>query len=710
MSVLFLRVVNLAIAAGWLVLAVLVLRLLLKKAPKWTRLLLWAVVALRLLCPVSVETVWSLLPSAETVPLDIERAAAPAIASGVEAVDRVINPALQQSFAPDPAASANPLQIWIPVLSLLWLAGAAALLLYAALSYLRLRRRVATAVRLRDNIYQSEQIPAPFVLGLARPRIYVPFGLSDRDLKYVLAHERAHIARRDHWWKLLGFLLLSVYWFQPLLWLAYVLLGRDLELACDERVIQSLDREHRADYTQALVRCSVSRRTVAACPLTFGEVGVKARVKAVLHYKKPTVWVLMVAVLAAIAAAVCFLTGPKTARTFPLTGTNAADLDPAAIVARTAEIVGLEDGGSLYMGQDQFDQYFDADFNWDADAAIRFFYNQGQQTLGSQLRLYREDGVSFVTEPTAWEAQPVVYLLYDYLKALQCLPQAEIREMAPADRYLVTFQHGGAPEDYDRVLTYTADGPGELDGWYIHLRLEPLHAAEGIYTGTGDEVIHLFYGERYAAVPPEGKSPLEPSLDPEPVPAEPEAELPYTLRSERSDVAVFDGPGYDYGYAATITEPGIYTIVAEQRDSEGSRWGQLKSGLGWIDLAAARESPETQPPVVLSLADPSQMGTGAYQEYVAEQSDYTTYLLFTAAETLREVSLSQVIFDGSGETLSPLCTVEELTPDRPFMAGVVFYGDLTTYVLSFTDEAGVRQQYAARLSGRNGAPVLSLYP
>ena len=289
MSVLFLRVVNLAIAAGWLVLAVLVLRLLLKKAPKWTRLLLWAVVALRLLCPVSVETVWSLLPSAETVPLDIERAAAPAIASGVEAVDRVINPALQQSFAPDPAASANPLQIWIPVLSLLWLAGAAALLLYAALSYLRLRRRVATAVQLRDNIYQSEQIPAPFVLGLARPRIYVPYGLSDQDLKYVLAHERAHIARRDHWWKLLGFLLLSVYWFQPLLWLAYVLLGRDLELACDERVIQSLDREHRADYTQALVRCSVSRRTVSACPLAFGEVGVKARVKAVLHYKKPTV-------------------------------------------------------------------------------------------------------------------------------------------------------------------------------------------------------------------------------------------------------------------------------------------------------------------------------------------------------------------------------------------------------------------------------------
>ena len=222
-------------------------------------------------------------------------------------------------------------------------------------------------------------------------------------------------------------------------------------------------------------------------------------------------------------------------------------------------------------------------------------------------------------------------------------------------------------------------------------------------------MIHLFYGERYAAVPEEEEVPA-PSLGSETDPAEPEAELPYTLRIERSDVAIFDGPGYDYGYVATITEPGVYTIVAEQWDSEGIRWGQLKSGLGWIDLAAARESPETQLPVVLSLADPAQMGTGAYQEFVAEQSDYTTYLLFTAAETLREVSLSQVIFDGSGETLSPLCTVEELTPDRPFMAGVVFYGDLTTYVLSFTDEAGVRQQYAARLSGRNGAPVLSLYP
>lgn len=496
MSIIFLRVVNLSIAAGWLVLAVLILRLVLHKAPKWTRLLLWAVVALRLLCPISVETVWSLLPSAETVPLDMERTTFPAITSGVEFFDRMINSAIQQSAAPSPSDSVNPMQIMVPILAILWLIGLTSMLLYAAGSYMRLRRWIATAVRIRDNVYESEFVSAPFVLGLTRPKIYVPFGLMEPDLTHVLAHENAHIVRRDHWWKPLGFLLLSIYWFQPLLWIAYVLLSRDLELACDEHVIEKMNAEGRANYTQALVRCSVHRQPFTACPLAFGEVGVKERVRAVLRYEKPTLWLLILAVLASIAVAVCFLTGPKTARTFPLDGNNVADLDPEAVVTQVAAIVGQEDGGSLYMGADQFSQYFDADFRWDADIALQFFYTEGEIIYCCQLSRDQKNGEYRVTEPIAWEDQRVIFRLYDYLKALQSMPREAIRTMAPADRYLVDFQADGTPEDYDRVLTYTADGLGEIDGWYIHLRLNPLHAAGGAYSGTGDEVVHLFYGGR----------------------------------------------------------------------------------------------------------------------------------------------------------------------------------------------------------------------
>ena len=329
MSELFLEIVNRSIAASWIVIAVLILRFCLKKAPKWVNVLLWGIVAVRLIFPFSIESALSLIPSAETVSPSIMMETAPSVQTGVPALDQVINPVIDHSLSPAPGASANPLQIWISVMAAVWLAGAAALLLYSAISYWRLRRRVREAVILRDNIYQSENAGSPFVLGIIQPKIYLPYSVDSGALAYVIAHEQAHIRRGDHWWKPLGFLLLTVHWFNPLLWLGYILLCRDIELACDEKVIREMGSEQRADYTQALVSCSVSRRSIAACPLAFGEVGVKTRVKSVMNYKKPAFWIILASALICAAAAVCFLTNPKTEQIPPSGGDNVSDMGPA---------------------------------------------------------------------------------------------------------------------------------------------------------------------------------------------------------------------------------------------------------------------------------------------------------------------------------------------------------------------------------------------
>ena len=310
LSEVFLKIINMSISASWLVLAVVLLRLVLKKAPKWISVLLWGFVAIRLICPFSIESVLSLIPSAETVSPEIMMDWTPEISTGIGSVDTVINPIITQTFAPDPATSANPLQILIPVAGMAWLAGIAIMLIYTAISYFLLRRKVATAVLLRKNIYQSENVDSPFVLGIIKPKVYLPFRMDGQNLEHVIAHEESHIQRKDHWWKPFGFVLLALHWFNPLMWLAYVLLCRDIELACDEKVIKEMDNENRANYTQALVACSVNRRSIAACPLAFGEVGVKERVKSVMNYKKPAFWVIVVAVITCIAVAVCFLTNP----------------------------------------------------------------------------------------------------------------------------------------------------------------------------------------------------------------------------------------------------------------------------------------------------------------------------------------------------------------------------------------------------------------
>lgn len=342
MNEFFLTIVNMSISASWIVLAVLLLRLLLKRAPKWISVLLWGIVAIRLICPFAIESVMSLIPNAETISPAIMMDRTPTINSGVPIINDMVNPVMERVFTPQPMASANPLQIWIPIMAQLWILGVAGMMLYTIISYFRIKRKVDTAVNLRDNIFQSENVVSPFVLGVIKPRIYLSFYMDEPELSHVIAHEQAHICRRDHLWKPFGFLLLTLHWFNPLMWLGYVLLCRDIEMACDEKVVKQFNAEQKADYSQALLACSVNKRMISVCPLAFGEMGVKDRVKSVLTYKKPTFWILVVAIVASVVVAICFLTNP-TSNTVQKLAWESGDTENLTVLVFDGE-------GHIYIG------------------------------------------------------------------------------------------------------------------------------------------------------------------------------------------------------------------------------------------------------------------------------------------------------------------------------------------------------------------------
>ena len=345
MDAVFLALLNRSIAAGWLVLAVVAVRALLKNAPKNLRCLLWGLVALRLLLPARLKSIFSLVPSARTVPPEILLSETPTVQTGFAAVDQAVNPVFTESFAPTAGASVNPLQIWVLVGAIVWLCGLAAMLLYAVISYLQLRRRVAESVPLRENIRLSDRIVSPFVLGMIRPKIYLPFGLSEETMALVLAHEQGHIARHDHWLKPFGFLLLSLCWFHPLAWLAYVLYCRDIELACDEHVLRSWGPAVKKAYSSALLACSVKEQPLAACPLAFGESNVKERIQSVLSYKKPMRWLVCLGVFALAILCVCFLTDPVER------SADAATLEDGEWSDFLAELIRVESEEGGYLGE-----------------------------------------------------------------------------------------------------------------------------------------------------------------------------------------------------------------------------------------------------------------------------------------------------------------------------------------------------------------------
>ncbi len=310
MDVVFIKILNMSITASWLVLAVILLRFLLKKAPKWMMGVLWGFVAIRLICPFSLQSIFSLVPSTEPIPQDIIASESPAVNSGLPSFDQTVGPIISDASAPNVSEGADPMRFILSAAPVVWLAGILAMLLYMLVGYARIRRKVGEGAPLKDNIWVCDRISTPFILGILRPRIYLPSSMNEGDMEYVISHEKAHLKRKDHIWKPLGFLLLSVYWFNPILWAAYVLMCRDIELACDEKVIRQFGTEIKKPYTDALINCSAPRKMISACPLAFGEVGVKERVKRVLSYKKPAFWVVLVAVVACVVTAVCLLTDP----------------------------------------------------------------------------------------------------------------------------------------------------------------------------------------------------------------------------------------------------------------------------------------------------------------------------------------------------------------------------------------------------------------
>lgn len=311
MADIFLKFVNASISAGWLVLAVIIFRLIFPKMPKWLRPVFWGLVGLRLVLFDSIQSVLSLIPSAQTISPEIMYMPNPTIYSGLSVLNQAVNPVITKTFAPKVGDSANPLQILIPVLALIWLVGIVLMSSMAFVGWLRLRRRIRTAVLLRENIYQSENVSSPFVFGFLHPRIYLPFAVDGKVMENVILHEQMHIARHDHQGKILGYLLLCLFWFHPLCWAAYLLFCRDIELACDERVIRGFGTKERVDYSEALLALSIPRHGAHMCSLAFGEVSVRGRVKNVLNYKKPVCWVVAAAVVVCIVMAVCFLTNPK---------------------------------------------------------------------------------------------------------------------------------------------------------------------------------------------------------------------------------------------------------------------------------------------------------------------------------------------------------------------------------------------------------------
>ena len=344
----FIKLLNLSIQASILIVVVLLLRFILNKSPKWMKCLLWALVAIRLVCPFSIESIFSLSPDAEVVSMD-NYVGMPNIQSEAAGADRSVNEYAEihdNEAVTAEKKNTNPFHI----LSIIWSVGIVILAVYALGSCLKIWRRVKLSIRTTENIYICDRIDSPFIFGIIKPRIYLPSGISEEQKESVIAHEQAHLKRLDHFWKPFGFCLLTVYWFNPLCWLAYILLCRDIELACDEKVIKNMDVTQKKIYSQVLLSFSESQKQILACPLAFGEVGVKERIRSILNYKKPAFWIIAVAIVSMIVTSVLFLTSPKK-KTYEITFHIPAGCENQ-LVFSDEEISSLKKNISFSVGRD----------------------------------------------------------------------------------------------------------------------------------------------------------------------------------------------------------------------------------------------------------------------------------------------------------------------------------------------------------------------
>lgn len=444
MTEFFVTLVNMSISAGWIILVVLMLRILLKKTPKWVNVLLWGIVAVRLICPFSFESALSLIPSPQTINPEVALNPA-AIDSGVPIIDSVVNPVISNAtITPQPEKEINLLTFIMPYLAGVWLVGVIALLIYTIVSYLRLKKKIGTAVLLRDNIYQSEAVVSPFVLGIIKPEIYISFNMNERDTEHVISHEIAHIKRKDHIMKPLGFLILTLYWFNPLVWLGYILFCRDIELACDEKVVKGLSKEQRADYSEALLNCSVNRRLISACPVAFGELNVKNRVKSVLNYKKPAFWVILVAVILSVVVAVCFLTDP-------LSNKNIIERNDAVFTDLNGVYITLN---SIEKTEDYLT--FNVEWHNETEAEI---------TYGEMFFVEYKENEKWVDTAT----EDVVFHLIGYL-----LKPGEVKQ----EVYKAEFNDISATGTYRLIVPFSVNGKSEEFNTWIEFESNSVFTAE----------------------------------------------------------------------------------------------------------------------------------------------------------------------------------------------------------------------------------------
>jgi beta-lactamase regulating signal transducer with metallopeptidase domain len=302
MDALFLTILNMSLTGAFVITVICLARQLLKKAPKVISYALWAVAGFRLMFPVSIESFFSLMPFySSPIPANIAMQTFPQINSGIPAVNNAVGSVLPAAV---PFYSANPLQIWIAIGAWVWFFGAASLLVYGIVSFFILKRKMRNAVPVESNIYKAVNIKSPFVLGIVSPKIFLPAGLSDHERRYILLHEQTHIRRYDHIVKFAAYFVLCLHWFNPLAWLAFWLMGADMEMSCDERVMKELGNDISKDYSMSLVRIAVGRRILASSPLAFSEGGIKERVKRVLNFKKPARMIIVAAAVLAVILSV----------------------------------------------------------------------------------------------------------------------------------------------------------------------------------------------------------------------------------------------------------------------------------------------------------------------------------------------------------------------------------------------------------------------
>ena len=312
MEQLFIGVLNNAITVSALIIAIIVVRALGKKMPKWIACMLWMIVAIKLVVPIQLESVLSLIPSGKPIPTNIVMESNPQISSGISSVDEIVNPVISRSFTSDQVASVNPLQIFFHIGALVWIVGMIVMLTYALTTYMFIKKRVRASVKIDPKVYECDDISDSFILGTISPKVYIPSALSDEAREYILKHEFAHLSRRDHVWKPLGFVILSVYWFNPLCWIAYILLCKDIEYACDEKVTRNIEKGEKAEYCRVLLENSMPRNMIAACPVAFGGTDVKDRIKNVVNYKKPAFWITLASIMVCAVVGVCFATSRNT--------------------------------------------------------------------------------------------------------------------------------------------------------------------------------------------------------------------------------------------------------------------------------------------------------------------------------------------------------------------------------------------------------------